>query len=102
MVSGPFTILGMAPFEVADDRSLEPERERERLTATEVINGHDLSLGRTSAGVSDPRLGLRGLLARPVAQANRDGDSLERRRHILVDSAVKRRRFLMLLMLWLS
>src|SRR6266699_7121707 len=99
MVSGPFRFWEWSPFEVAGDRSLEPERERERPTATEVINGRDLSLGRCDAGVPGLGLGLRGLLAGPVTQANGGGDSLERRRHILVDSAVKRRRFLMLLML---
>ena len=70
MVSGPFRFWEWSPFEVAGDRSLEPERERERPTATEAINGRNLSLGRGDAGVPVLGLGLSGLLAGPVTQAN--------------------------------
>jgi hypothetical protein len=49
------------------ERSTEPERERKRPTATEANNGRDLSLGRASADTSGPRMGIRWLLARPVA-----------------------------------
>jgi hypothetical protein len=62
--------IGVVFFEVAGDGSLEPERERERPTVTEAVNGRNLSLGRSGAGVPVLGLGLRGLLARPVTQAN--------------------------------
>src|SRR5580692_10736551 len=94
--TGPFRFgrrrpVGPAMTDRCACRSLEPERGRERPTVTEAVNARDLSLGRAGAGVPVLGLGLRGLLARPVTQANQTGDSPARVGYPLVEPAVKRR-----------